>query len=153
MDRDDLYRLLVGIISSGYIANTEIRKFYDDHSILREAKDWAAVIMSLNSEHMENRANGHEFTGFVDRDGHRIYDGDIFVDLKQSDLKYVPKDLIENYTEKYSSRISLHPVFWDEELGAWCSNVFNDADLLSRYLSNEIVVVTNNVEHPELYNH
>ena len=153
MDNDDIYRLLVGIISSGYIANTDSRKCYDDGIILRKAKNWAANIMTLRYNHTENNGCGREFTGFTDRNGTKIYDGDIFIYLDYTDLKYVPDDLIENYADKYSDRVSLHPVFWDEDKGAWCSDVYRDSDYLAYYHSSSIVVVTNNIEHPELYNH
>lgn len=83
-----------------------------------------------------------------------IYEGDIFVYLKYGDFDHdhIPEDLIENWS-KYEERVSLHPVFWDDDKTAWCSDVYGDADKMSGYDFTQVVVVTNNIDHPELYNH
>lgn len=93
-------------------------------------------------------------TKFNDCKGKPIYEGDIFVYLKYEDFDadHVPEDLIENYS-KYSNRVSLHPVFWDHDKTNWCSDVFGDADKLYTYDFTQVLVVSNNIEHPELYNH
>lgn len=153
MDDNTLYRLLTAIISSGYIANETLYKFHGDNGILQESMTWARTIMGEKFNHSEKPKQEREFTGFTDRNGTKIYDGDIFIYLDYTDLKYVPDDFIENYADKYSNRVSLHPVFWDEDKGAWCSDVYRDSDYLAYYHSSSIVVVTNNIEHPELYNH
>lgn len=92
-------------------------------------------------------------TPFFDKNGVRIYDGDVFVYLKYTNFKDgVPSDLIENYS-KYEDEVELHPVFWDYDKKLWCSDVYGDCDNLASYNFNEVVVVTNINEHPELYNH
>ena len=101
-----------------------------------------------------NKPKGYspEPTPFRDRNGVQIYDGDIFVYLRYEDFKdnIPPADLIENYS-KYEDRVCLHPVFWRD--GFWCSDVYGDCDNLASYDFNEVVVVSNKGEHPELYNY
>lgn len=99
-----------------------------------------------------------EDTGFVDAFGDHIYEGDIFVYKKYLPFRdafgkpLVPDDLISNWAY-YKSTICLHPVFFDENKRCWASDVYGDADPLLSYDANEIVVVTNITDHPELYNH
>lgn len=100
------------------------------------------------------RKDDRTATQFKDRNGNTIYEGDIFVYTKYSDFDadHIPEDLIENWS-KYEDRVSLHPVFWDHDKTDWCSDVFGDCDSISRYNFTQVVVVTNNIDHPELYNH
>lgn len=94
-----------------------------------------------------------EKTPFFDKNGVRIYDGDVFVYLKYTNFKDgVPSDLIENYS-KYENEVVLHPVFWYDNEKSWCSDVYGDCDYMASYDFNEVVVVTNKNEHPELYNY
>lgn len=94
-----------------------------------------------------------EKTPFFDKNGVRIYDGDVFVYLKYTNFKDgVPSDLIENYS-KYENEVVLHPVFWYDKKKSWCSDVYGDCDYMASYDFNEVVVVTNKSEHPELYNY
>lgn len=90
-------------------------------------------------------------TGLTDHSGKFIFDGDIFVYSKETED--IPEDLVENYKEKYADRISLHPVFWSEDMHDYCSDVYRDEDRLWTYNSEYIFVVTNKEKHPELYNH
>ena len=90
-------------------------------------------------------------TGLLDHNGNFIFDGDIFVYSKE--VENIPEDLVENYKEKYADRISLHPVFWSEDMHDYCSDVYRDEDRLWTYNSEYIFVVTNKEKHPELYNH
>lgn len=90
-------------------------------------------------------------TGILDRNGNFIFDGDIFVYIKE--VKDIPEDLVENYEEKYADKIVLHPVFWSEDMHDFCSDVYGDEDHLWTYNSEYIFVVTNKEKHPELYNH
>lgn len=94
------------------------------------------------------------WTKFKDAKGNLIYEGDIFIYLKYEDfdINHIPEDLIENFG-KYEDRVSLHPVFWDHDSNNWCSDVFGDCDKLYTYDFTQIVVVTNRIDHPELYNH
>lgn len=144
MNEEDLYRILIAQISAGYIAKGR----NDDVLILQEAECWAKVIMKeeYNKNVVERR-----YTGFEDANHHKIYEGDIFV--YQENNWVTPVDFIENYEKDYSDKIELHPVFWDEDHGMWASDVYGDADRLGKYLFNKLFVVTNNIEHPELYNH
>lgn len=100
------------------------------------------------------RKDDRTATKFKDRNGNTIYEGDIFVYTKYSDFDadHIPEDLIENWS-KYEDRVSLHPVFWDHDKTDWCSDVYGDCDSISRYNFTQVVVVTNNIDHPELYNH
>ena len=142
---DDIYRVILGQICSGMIASG--RK--DDNEMLEEAKTWAKVIME--EEYYERNTPKRKALGIVDAMGNNIYEGDIFVyGLNQKDL---PVDLIKNYKEKYSMTIELHPVFWDEDDFKWASDVYGDSDTFARYDMSKVIVVTNNIEHPELYNH
>lgn len=94
-----------------------------------------------------------EKTPFFDKNGVRIYDGDVFVYLKYTNFEDgVPSDLIENYS-KYENEVVLHPVFWYDKEKSWCSDVYGDCDYMASYDFNEVVVVTNKGEHPELYNY
>ena len=90
-------------------------------------------------------------TGLLDHIGNFIFDGDIFVYSKETED--IPEDLVENYKEKYADKISLHPVFWSENMHDYCSDVYGVEDHLWTYNSKYIVVVTNKEKHPELYNH
>lgn len=92
-------------------------------------------------------------TGLTDANDKFICDGDIFVYCDDDKTLIIPDDLVENYDEKYSKTISLHPVFWSEELHDYASDVFTDEDRLWTYSLDKVVVVTNKTEHPELYNH
>jgi hypothetical protein len=100
------------------------------------------------------RKDDRTATQFKDRNGNTIYEGDIFVYTKYSDFDadHIPEDLIENWS-KYEDSVSLHPVFWDHDKTDWCSDVCADCDSISRYNFTQVVVVTNNIDHPELYNH
>ena len=101
-----------------------------------------------------NRAS----TGFIDATGKQILKGDIFVYKKYLPFKdpfgkqFVPDDIISNWSA-YKNTVCLHPVFFDEDKRCWASDVYGDADPLSLYDANEIVVVTNVADHPELYNY
>ena len=92
-------------------------------------------------------------TGLTDANDKFICDGDIFVYCDDDKTLIIPDDLVENYDEKYSKTISLHPVFWSEDLNDYASDVFRDEDRLWTYSLDKVVVVTNKTEHPELYNH
>ena len=99
------------------------------------------------------KTDTREKTPFFDKNGVRIYDGDVFVYLKYTNFEDgVPSDLIENYS-KYENEVVLHPVFWYDKEKSWCSDVYGDCDYMASYDFNEIVVVTNKGEHPELYNY
>lgn len=94
-----------------------------------------------------------EKTPFFDKNGVRIYDGDVFVYLKYTNFEDgVPSDLIENYS-KYENEVVLHPVFWYDKEKSWCSDVYGDCDYMASYNFDYVVVVTNRNEHPELYNY
>ena len=141
---DDIYRIILAQICSGMIASGR----QDDNDILDEAKCWAKVIME--EEYYENNPKRKKL-GIIDATGNNIYEGDIFVyGLNQKDL---PDDLINNYKEKYSMTIELHPVFWDEDDFKWASDVYGDSDMFARYDMSKVIVVSNNIDHPELYNH
>ena len=110
---------------------------------------------SRRVEEMKAMAEGpaRECTGFIDANGKEIRDGDIFVyDFWQYNGK-VPEDLVQMYEEKYADTVCLHPVFWDEDKGMWASDVFGDCDMMGRYDFTKLIVVTNNIDNPELYNH
>ena len=96
----------------------------DDNDILDEAKCWAKVIME--EEYYENNPKRKKL-GIIDATG--------------------------NYKEKYSMTIELHPVFWDEDDFKWASDVYGDSDMFARYDMSKVIVVSNNIDHPELYNH
>lgn len=149
MNEEDLYRILLGQICSGMIASG--RK--DDNQMLDEAEAWAKVIMKENyfgSKEFEKR----KFTGFLDAYGNRILEGDIFVYDEFLELNgQIPEDLISNYNKRYANTISLHPVFWDDDHGMWASDVYRDVDRLGSYRLSRLYVVSNKIEHPELYNH
>jgi len=143
---DDIYKLVLAQICSGMIASG--RK--DDNDIIEEAKCWAKVIMK--EKYCEKKKQvGRKYTGFLDANGKEIFDGDIFV--YGIDKRSLPVDLVKNYEEKYSMTIELHPVFWDEDDFKWASDVYGDSDTFARYDMSKVIVVTNNIEHPELYNH
>lgn len=146
MNQEDLYRILLGQICSGMIASG--RK--DDNEILEEAKSWAKVI--IKEEYYDNKFE-RLYTGFNDAKGRQILDGDIFIyDEWKFKETGIPNDLISNF-EKYKDFICLHPVFWDKDKNTWCSDVYRDADNMRRYDFDRLYVVSNKIEHPELYNH
>lgn len=148
MNQEDLYRILLGQICSGMIASG--RK--DDNEILEEAKSWAKVIMKENYDF--DKPVERKYIGFLDATGREIFDGDIFVYDEFLEFKgHIPEDLIENYNEKYAKYVSLHPVFWDDDYGMWASDVYRDVDRLGSYKFSRLYVVSNKIEHPELYNH
>jgi hypothetical protein len=121
-----------------------------EKGIALEAPDGVYTVVCRNiNEKTDIRAK----TPFFDKNGVRIYDGDVFVYVRYTNFKDgVPLDLIENYS-KYENEVVLHPVFWDDDKKLWCSDVYGDCDSLASYDFNEVVVVTNINEHPELYNH
>lgn len=121
-----------------------------EKGIALEAPDGMYTVLCRN---VNTKTDIRAKTPFFDKNGFRIYDGDVFVYLKYTNFKDgVPLDLIENYS-KYENEVVLHPVFWDDDKKLWCSDVYGDCDNLASYDFNEVVVVTNINEHPELYNH
>lgn len=120
-------------------------------------------VYSKNQAASKDKKKGpHNFqgedTGFVDAFGDPIYEGDIFVYKKYLPFKdpsgrpFVPDDIISNWAH-YKPVVCLHPVFFDDDKQCWASDVYGDADPLSSYDANQIVVVTNIADHQELYNH
>lgn len=69
-----------------------------------------------------------QFTGLTDKNGKKIFEGDI--------LEF-----------RYGSR---YPVFWDCDMGAFGSCYYSDFDLLSKYSPKEIEVIGNIHDNPEL---
>lgn len=148
MKDNELYRIILGQICSGMIASGK----KDDNEILEEAKCLAKVIM--REEYEEKKPVERKYIGFLDATGREIFDGDIFVYDEFLEFNgHIPEDLIENYNEKYANCVSLHPVFWDDEYGMWASDVYRDVDRLGSYRLSRLYVVSNKIEHPELYNH
>lgn len=142
---DDIYKVVLAQICSGMIASG--RK--DDNAIIDEAKCWAKVIME--EKYYENKPEERRSLGLFDAAGNKIFEGDIFV--YGIDKRSLPVDLINNYKEKYSMTIELHPVFWDEDDFKWASDVYGDSDTFAKYDMSKVIVVSNNIDHPELYNH
>lgn len=145
---DDIYKVVLAQICSGMIAAGRT----DDNEILDEAKCWARIIMG--EDYYNHSASKRKDTGFVDAKGNKIYDGDIFIyDQWQFNKKGVPEDLISKFEKKYADKVCLHPVFWDEDEGMWASDVYGDCDRMGKYDFSRLIVVSNNIDHPELYNH
>lgn len=164
---------LTAIVAAGICANP----FFDKHittrnesvivdyamdiamSIIRKANERVNAEFAKEDLHrqkeeaLEKIHKDGEDTGFLDKNGRHICNGDIFVYVKYENIKEIPEDLVTNYEEKYSEKISLHPVFWSEDHHTWASDVYGDEDLFFHYKQEDIIIVTNNQEHPELYNH
>lgn len=121
-----------------------------DRGLALEAPEGMYTVLCRN---INAKTDIREKTPFFDKNGVRIYEGDVFVYLKYTNFKDgVPSDLIENYS-KYENEVMLHPVFWYDKEKSWCSDVYGDCDYMASYDFNEVVVVTNKGEHPELYNY
>lgn len=149
MNEEDLYRIIIGQICSGMIASGRT----DDNQMFEEATCWAKVIMGEKYKEEPTVAE-RKWTGFYDATGRKIFVGDIFVyDVWVFNKGGIPDDLIEHYQKKYSKAICLYSVFCDEDNGMWASDVYGVAARLSECHFDKLFVVTNNIEHPELYNH
>ena len=156
---------LAAKIMSGICANPCLSVHWKTHDAAVEYALNSAekIIIGANKrigeikERAEKKTN-RESTGFTDATGKQILEGDIFVYKKYLPFKdaferrYVPDDIISNWAT-YENTVCLHPVFFDEDKRCWASDVYGDADPLSSYDADEIVVVTNIVDHPEFYNH
>lgn len=105
-----------------------------------------------------NKIQKRAQTGILDATGRQILDGDIIVytrwwqakDIEHKDE--ILKDLVNNY-DKYQEKIGLHPVFWDDDLHIFCTDTHSDRDPLYKIDTQYVYVVSNKIEHPELYNY
>lgn len=168
MNKEDLKKLMIAQMASGIIANPHVFSMYRDETengktiedcVIRDAKLYVEKILS-DDEKKEVKA---EFpkraqTGICDATGKQILDGDIIVytrwwNTKDLDnIHEILPDLIANYF-KYNQRISLHPVWWDEDIHTYCTDVIGDCDPLYKIESKYMYVVSNKYKDPGYYNH
>lgn len=143
------------LIFENKVYNLHNVKVVDDNieQNIDNTNEFSMTFVYDSIEKIEEKKSG-EPTPFFDRNGVRIHNGDIFVYTKYESFENdtPPSDLIDNY-QKYEDRVVLHPVFWDEDEKSWCSDVYGDCDNMSGYDFKYVVVLTNDKEHPELYNH
>lgn len=166
---EDTKNLMIANIVSGILANPNVFEIYKDETcnganiedcIVRDATIYVEKILAVKSETSETteKRPKRAQTGILDATGRQILDGDIIVYTKWWSAKGIEhkneilKDLISNY-DKYEEKISLHPVFWDDDLHVFCTDIYSDVDPLYKIDPQYVYVVSNNIEHPELYNY
>lgn len=169
MDKTNIEKLMIAQIASGIIANPHVFETYKDEladganiedCIVRDAKIYVEKILNDNNDNKEVKSKfpKRAQTGIYDATGNQILDGDIIVYTRywnQEDADNISKildDIIPNYF-KYNQRISLHPVWWDDDTASYCTDVFGDCDPLYKVESKYMYVVSNKYKNPDHYNH
>lgn len=168
MDKTNVEKLMIAQIASGIISNPNVFETYKhelsnganiEDCIVRDAKLYVAKILNDDTEELvKSEFPKKAQTGILDATGRQILDGDIIVYTKwwsRKDIEHkneILKDLIDNYN-KYEEKISLHPVFWDDDLRVFCTDIYSNVDPLYKIDQQYVYVVSNNIEHPELYNY
>lgn len=160
----DIRNMMVAQVLSGIVANEKIchnREDFDDFIDEYVKMANVGVDKILNAKYhnvAKSEVPIRTKTGICDATGKEILDGDIIVytrwwackDIEKRDE--ILKDLIQNF-KKYKDRISLHPVWFDEDMHIFCTDTHSDADPLYKIQTGYVYIVSNNIEHPELYNH
>jgi hypothetical protein len=168
MDKTNIEKLMIAQIASGIVANPCIFSMYREEiengkeiedCIIRDAKLYVSKILDDDKEElMKSEFPKRAQTGLYDATGKQILDGDIIVYTKwwtKEDLDNISKildDIIPNYS-KYDQRISLHPVWWDEDIFTYCTDVYGDCDPLYKIEPKYMYVVSNKHKNPDYYNH